>query len=157
MNRRTRTGLGRFAAPLIVIGLLSGCAGPSSGLDGATGQELQSRVVGVANAAAAGDTAGAIEALDALEARLAEAESSGSVSTDRASAIRAAIATVRADLTPAVETPAPTVEPSAPPEPATPVEDEDDDSGDDGNGNNGNGNGNGNNNNGNNGNGKKDK
>lgn len=162
-----------FAAPLLVVALLSGCATPNTGLDADTGRELQQGVVAVADAAAAGDTAGAVAALDALEARVAEAEADGSVSASRLTDIRAAIATVRADLSPVVETPAPTPTPTPTPssvepvEPAAPVDDGADEPGDDGGPGNGNGNGNdggkngdkgnnGNNGNGN-GNGKKDK
>lgn len=160
-----------FAAPLLVVALLGGCASPDAGLDADTGRELQQGVVLVADAAAAGDTTGAIAALDALEARLAEAEADGSVSASRLSEIRSAIATVRADLSPVVETPAatptPTPTPSSvePVEPAAPVDDGADEPGDDGgpgNGNDGDKGDNGKNgdkgNNGNgNGNGKKDK
>jgi hypothetical protein len=159
-----------FAAPLLVVALLGGCASPDAGLEADTGRELQQGVVLVADAAAAGDTAGAIAALDALEARLAEAEADGSVSASRLTDIRSAIATVRADLSPVVETPAPTPTPTPssvePVEPAAPVDDGADEPGDDGGPGNGNGNGNdggggkngdkGNNGNGN-GNGKKDK
>jgi hypothetical protein len=168
-KNRARVLLG---APLLVVALLGGCASPDAGLEADTGRELQQGVVLVADAAAAGDTAGAIAALDALEARLAEAEADGSVSASRLTDIRAAIATVRVDLSPVVETPAPTLTPTPssvePVEPAAPVDDGADEPGDDGGPGNGNGNGNdggggkngdkGNTGNGNgNGNGKKDK
>ena len=143
MRNSWNRGLRLFAAPLVVVALLSGCAGPAADLDANTGRDLQSRVLVVANAAADGDTAGALAALDALEAQLAAAEAAGTVSATRAADIRAAIALVRADLSPAVETPTPTPEPSSvePTEPAAPVEDDGggDDSGNNGNkGNNGN-------------------
>lgn len=130
MRRRTRR-ITLFTAPLIVIALLSGCAGRSGDVEAATGRDLQNRVVAVAEAAAAGDTTGALSALDALEAQLAEAEASGSVSATRAESIRAAIAVVRSDLQPAVETPAPSAEPTTV-EPAATEEPADDGSGDDG-------------------------
>lgn len=155
MRNSWNRGLRLLAVPLVVVALLSGCAGPAAGLDASTGRDLQSRVLVVANAAADGDTAGALAALDALEAQLAAAEAAGTVSATRAADIRAAIALVRADLSPAVETPAPTPEPSsvAPAEPVSPAEDDGaaDDSDDDGNGNDPGNNGNGNGNNGNNG------
>lgn len=157
MRNSWNRGLRLLAAPLVVVALLGGCAGPAADLDASTGRDLQSRVLVVANAAADGDTAGALAALDALEAQLAAAEAAGTVSATRAADIRAAIALVRADLSPAVETPAPTPEPSsvAPAEPVSPAEDDGagDDSDGDGNGNDpgNNGNGNGNGNNGNNG------
>ena len=143
MRNSWNRGLRLLAAPVIVVALLSGCTGPAADLDASTGRDLQSRVLVVANAAADGDTAGALTALDALEAQLAAAEAAGTVSATRAADIRAAIALVRADLSPAVETPTPTPEPSsvAPAEPAAPVEDDGggDDSGNNGkNGNNGN-------------------
>lgn len=154
MRNPWNRGLRLLAAPVVVVALLSGCAGPAADLDASTGRDLQSRVLVVANAAADGDTAGALAALDALEAQLAAAEAAGTVSATRAADIRAAIALVRADLSPAVETPAPTPEPSsvAPVEPVSPVEDDGggDDS-DDGNGDDPGNNGNGNGNNGNNG------
>ncbi|MBD8104356.1 hypothetical protein [Plantibacter sp. CFBP 8775] len=157
MRNSWNRGLRLLAAPVVVVALLSGCAGPAADLDASTGRDLQSRVLVVANAAADGDTAGALAALDALEAQLAAAEAAGTVSATRAADIRAAIARVRADLSPAVETPAPTPEPSsvAPVEPVSPVED---DGGGDDSGNNGNNGNNGNKgNNGNNGKDKKDK
>lgn len=150
MRNSWNRGLRLLAVPLVVVALLGGCAGPAADLDASTGRDLQSRVLVVANAAADGDTAGALAALDALEAQLAAAEAAGTVSATRAADIRAAIALVRADLSPAVETPAPTPEPSsvAPAEPVSPAGD---DSDDDGNGNDPGNNGNGNGNNGNNG------
>lgn len=155
MRNSWNRGLRLLAVPLVVVALLGGCAGPAADLDASTGRDLQSRVLVVANAAADGDTAGALAALDALEAQLAAAEAAGTVSATRAADIRAAIALVRADLSPAVETPAPTPEPSsvAPAEPVSPAEDDGagDDSDDDGNGNDPGNNGNGNGNNGNNG------
>jgi len=169
MTRPKNRAQALFAAPLLVIALLSGCASSDAGLEADTGRELQQGVVLVADAAAAGDTVGAIAALDALEARLAEAEAAGSVSASRLTDIRAAIATVRADLSAVVETPAPTPTPTPTPssvepvEPAAPVDDGADEPGDDGGPGNGNGNDGGgkngdkgNNGNGN-GNGKKDK
>ncbi|MBF4570453.1 hypothetical protein ITJ57_16930 [Plantibacter sp. VKM Ac-2880] len=122
-----------FAAPLLVVALLGGCASPDAGLEADTGRELQQGVVLVADAAAAGDITGAIAALDALEARLAEAEADGSVSASRLTDIRAAIAAVRADLSPVVETPTPTPQPSSvePAEPVAPVDDGADEPGDD--------------------------
>lgn len=164
MRNSWNRGLRLLAAPVVVVALLSGCAGPAADLDASTGRDLQSRVLVVANAAADGDTAGALAALDALEAQLAAAEAAGTVSATRAADIRAAIALVRADLSPAVETPAPTPEPSSlePAEPVSPAEDDgagddsDDGNGDDP-GNNGNGNDNGNNGNNGNGKDKKDK
>lgn len=158
MRNPWNRGLRLLAAPVVVVALLSGCAGPAADLDASTGRDLQSRVLVVANAAADGDTAGALAALDALEAQLAAAEAAGTVSATRAADIRAAIALVRADLSPTVETPAPTPEPSSiePTEPVAPVEDDGggDDSDDDGNGNDPGNNGNDNGNNGNNGSGK---
>jgi hypothetical protein len=148
MRNSWNRGLRLLAAPVVLVALLSGCAGPATDLDASTGRDLQSRVLVVAYAAADGDTAGALAALDALEAQLAAAEVAGTVSATRAADIRAAIARVRVDLAPTVETPTPTPEPSSaePAEPVTPVDDDGggDDSDDDGNGkspgNNGNGN-----------------
>jgi hypothetical protein len=158
MRNSWNRGLRLLAAPVVVVALLSGCAGPAADLDASTGRDLQSRVLVVANAAADGDTAGALAALDALEAQLAAAEAAGTVSATRAADIRAAIARVRVDLAPTVETPTPTPEPSSaePAEPVTPVDDDGggDDSDDDGNGKGPGNNGNGNKGNNGNGNGK---
>jgi hypothetical protein len=161
MRNSWNRGLRLLAAPVVVVALLSGCAGPAADLDASTGRDLQSRVLVVANAAADGDTAGALAALDALEAQLAAAEAAGTVSATRAADIRAAIARVRVDLAPTVETPTPTPEPSSaePAEPVTPVDDDGggDDSDDDGNGKGPGNNGNGNKGNNGNGNGKDNK
>lgn len=150
MNRSRRSAaLSAFVAPLILVAVLTGCTSTSDGLDVSTGKELQNSVLLVGNAAAGGDTAGAIAALDTLAAQLTAAEAAGTVSAARAADIRAAIERVRSDLAPIVETPTP--EPVA----TDPVVPTDDDGGDDkDSGNNGK---NGNNGNNGNGNGKKDK
>lgn len=155
MNRSRRSAaLSAFVAPLILVAVLTGCTSSSDGLDASTGQELQNSVLLVGNAAADGDTAGAIAALDGLAAQLTAAEAAGTVSAARAAEIRAAIDRVRSDLAPVVETPTPEPVATVPADPVTPTDD-DDDGDDEDSGNNGNGNGNSGNNG--NGNGKKDK
>jgi hypothetical protein len=161
-HARMRAGA---VAVVLAVGLgLSGCVAGSVDITAETGEQLQSTVLAVADQAAAGDSAGALATLDALQARLDEAVAAGDVSAERAAAIQQAIDLVRADLQP-VTTPEPVPEP----EPAAPVEvtetaapaptegDDDGDDGDDaddetpgnGNGNSGNGNGNSGNGNGN--------
>jgi hypothetical protein len=69
---------------------------------------MQESVAAVTQAAAAGDPAGAIAALDSLEAQLKEDTASGAISADRSAQIQASIDLVRADLTAALPEPSPT-------------------------------------------------
>ena len=108
----------RLAAALAGVALvagLSGCASPA--LDEAAGSQLQESVVAIADAAAAGDLAGAVGGLDELQTELDAAIAADRVTAARAARIQAAIDAVRTDLaslqaaTAPVETPAP-VEPT---------------------------------------------
>jgi hypothetical protein len=76
---------------------------------------MQASVVAVTQAAAVGDPAGAITALDALEEQLKQDTASGAISAERAAEIQASIDLVRADLTAALPAPAPEPEPAPAP------------------------------------------
>lgn len=127
MNR-----LRRFAVTAALAGALalSGCAATSTDLADATAGTMQQSVVLIAERAAAGDIAGALAELDALQARLDAAEGAGTISAERAGRVQQRIDLVRADLlalatqpTP-VTTPVPTEEPVDAPEqppPSTPT------------------------------------
>jgi hypothetical protein len=75
---------------------------------------MQESVSAVTDAAAAGDPAGALAALDALEAQLKEDTASGAISADRSARIQASIDLVRADLTAALPAPEPVQTEDAP-------------------------------------------
>jgi len=137
----------RVAVTLAAIGLsLSGFAGCSPApvaLSEEVSTDMQSGVVAVAEAAAAGDPVSALARLDELQQKLDAALAVGDVSAERADAIQSAIDTVGADLAP---TPEPTVEPQPEPtaDPGVTDDGDDDNSGpgnNNGNGNSGNGKG----------------
>lgn len=86
------------AAILMLASALVACAPVDSGLHRDAARQLQERVLGVSQAAAGNDPAGALSALERLEADLAAASSSGQVSEDRRRSIMTAVAAVRADL-----------------------------------------------------------
>jgi ribosomal protein S20 len=91
----------RLTSALVVVllgaGALAGCAAtPELNADAAKG--LQTSVQTVASHAAAGDSAAAVTALDALQAQLDEAVANDEISDDRATAVQAKIDLVRADL-----------------------------------------------------------
>jgi len=138
MRRVTLT----FAAVALSVAVFSGCSPTPTALSEEVSTDMQSGVVAVAEAAAAGDPASAMARLDELQLRLDAALAAGEVSAERADAIQAAIDTVRADLVPSPE---PTTEPV--PEPT--VDQGVTDDGDDENDNSGPGNNNGNDNGGN--------
>jgi hypothetical protein len=117
------TGIrGRLAAlvggALLVAAALTGCASDSSPVQPSTATQLQSGVLSVTVAAAAGDYPGAAAALDAVQADLLTAAATGQVTGTRATEIQAAIDGVTADLAAlatAANTPTATpVEPLAP-------------------------------------------
>ena len=112
--------LSLIGAPLLAATiLLAGCAPSTPALSSEISEQLQNDVVALANAAAAGDTAGAQGALAVLETRLAEGLAANTITADRGESIQAAVELVRADLA-ALTTPE--VEPTTPTETATPVE-----------------------------------
>lgn len=92
-----------FTAALLLAAPLAGCASVETGLQRDAARQLQARVLGVSEAAAANDPAGALESLDALEADLGTSARNGDVSEDRHRTISTIIAAVRADLTTVIE------------------------------------------------------
>ncbi len=97
MNAR----LAAFAAAVaLTAGALAGCATTPGDISSGTAGELQTTVVAIAESAAAGDAAGALAQLDALQQQLDAAVADGSVSAERAAAIQSRIDLVRADLQP---------------------------------------------------------
>lgn len=102
-NRAGTTGIrGRLAAlvggTLLVAAALTGCASEGSPVQPSTATPLQSGVLSVTEAAAAGDYPGASAALDAVQADLLTAAATGQVTGTRATEIQAAIDSVTADL-----------------------------------------------------------
>ena len=112
--RRSLIGAPILAATI----LLAGCAPSTPALSAEVSEQLQNDIVALANAAAAGDTAGAQGALAVLETRLAEGLAANTITADRGESIQAAVELVRADLTAMTE---PEVEPT-PSETPAPVE-----------------------------------
>ena len=98
-----------LATGAVVLGTLAGCAPTPTDMAASAANQLQSAVAAVTQSAAAGDIAGAITHLDALERRLREATAAGDIPADRSAKIEASISLVRADLTAALPTPTPTV------------------------------------------------
>ena len=89
-----------LAALALSAGVLAGCAPTPSEISSAVSTELQTTVVAIADAAAAGDAATALAELDQLQQQLDAALADGSVSAERAAAIQTRIDLVRADLQP---------------------------------------------------------
>ncbi|KQQ22241.1 hypothetical protein ASF48_03255 [Rathayibacter sp. Leaf299] len=114
------------AAVVTAVLLLSGCSAADPSIDDATAQTLDDAVVAVAERASADDFAGALTELEALQAALAAALTSGSVTQERAASIQAEVDVVRGDLeaaTAAGEAPEPApVETEEAPDPEEPVE-----------------------------------
>jgi hypothetical protein len=105
----------RMAAALaITVGAaaLAGCTGSVPDIEVTAAKQLQSSVVAIAQSAAAGDAAGALSRLNALQSAVQADTASGAISGERAAVIRAAIAKVRADLTAAAHSTPPTAAPS---------------------------------------------
>ncbi|SDZ10260.1 hypothetical protein [Herbiconiux ginsengi] len=102
MSRRRRQML--VTIPFALAVALSGCAtGAPAEIASGTGELMQSTVVTAAEQAAAGDSAGALATLDALQEQLDTASSAGDLSASRATAIQGAIDQVRSDLRSAPE------------------------------------------------------
>ncbi|MCU1516361.1 MAG: hypothetical protein JWQ75_1082, partial [Pseudarthrobacter sp.] len=85
--QRRRRGTGAraavVAAALVLAGAFTGCAPADTGLQRGAATQLQERVLGVSQAAAANDHAAALAGLDSLEADVATAVRFGQVSEDR--------------------------------------------------------------------------
>ena len=111
MNIRSRL-TARVAAVLLVAATLTACSGPAPELATPTAERLQSGVLGVTTAAAAGDFAGAQSALTAVQADLLAAAAAGQVSAARSAEIQSAINLVTGDLAAAIEASIPTPTPT---------------------------------------------
>ena len=98
LRRMPRTRGLAAAAALLLAGSLAACGPANTGLQHDAARQLQERVLGVSQAAAANDPASGLAALDGLEADLAAAVGNGQVSEDRRRSIMTAAAAVRADL-----------------------------------------------------------
>jgi hypothetical protein len=95
--------LASYIAALVLVALLAGCGSVETGLQRDAAQQLQARVLGVSEAAAANDPARALRSLDDLETELETSARNGDVSEERHRKISTIIAAVRADLTGVVE------------------------------------------------------
>jgi hypothetical protein len=95
----SRRGVVPFIAARTLSALLSGCGPAETDLQQAIARQLQSRVMRVSEAAAAGDRDAALKALDVLAVDLETSAGKGEVSADRKRRISTVIAAVRADLT----------------------------------------------------------
>lgn len=98
---RQRIALGLVAAG-IAAGAAAGCSPVPPDLDPAASRELQSRALAVTSAAASGDPATGLRALDELVDHVTRAAADGEVSFKRHQSIMKAVETVRADLRSAV-------------------------------------------------------
>lgn len=96
-----RTAATLLTAFVLVVGL-AGCAPSGGGYSATTAQTLQSDVLSVSEAAAAGDPATALARLDELDARLLDLLAKGAVDQARFDSVSAAIALVRGDLEAAI-------------------------------------------------------
>lgn len=96
MSERRRRLL--TTAALLIGFALAGCSTSTAGLDAQLSGDWQTRVVAIADHAAAGDHAAALDELAVLEREAAEARESGSISAERAAIIQQSIALVRSDL-----------------------------------------------------------
>ncbi|MET4589930.1 hypothetical protein [Arthrobacter sp. 754] len=102
-GRRSATrGWAQALVALVLAGSLASCAPAETGLQRDAARQLQERVLGVSQAAAANDHAAALTALDGLEKELAAAAEKGQVSDERRRTVMTVITAVRADLTDAV-------------------------------------------------------
>ncbi len=111
MTVRSRLSTGVVAA-LLVAATLTACSGPSPDMATPTADKLQSGVLGVSTAAAAGDFSGAQSALTAVQADLLTAAAAGQVSAARSAEIQSAINLVTVDLADAIEASRPTPTPT---------------------------------------------
>ena len=91
-----------WSATLLAAGLLSGCSTNDSGLQRDAARQLQARVLEVTQASSQNDPAGALKALEGLEAELQAAQAKGQISEDRRRNITTIATAVRADLDDAV-------------------------------------------------------
>ncbi|WP_104192257.1 mucin-associated surface protein [Cryobacterium sp. Y82] len=96
MNRRHRLTL---AAATLFLLPLTGCTATAVDLPPTTAEQLQTEILAISEASAAGDFANAQSLLTAMQANLRTAAASGQVSAERSASIQSAINLVRDDLT----------------------------------------------------------
>ena len=109
----------RVLVILAAVLLVAGCSTEPTPIDATVSAELQTGVVEIAEAAAAGDFEAGLTRLDELQAQLDTAIDEGGVTTQAAVAIQSAIDTVRADLV-TLSTPEPEPTPVEPEKPEKP-------------------------------------
>jgi hypothetical protein len=123
MSRARTDHVWRGIRTAVLAGILTftmaGCS--PSDLSAATADDLQVSVVSIADAAAAGDTATALAAVDGLQQQLTAALDAGTVRAERGARIQAALDQVRADLQALVPTPTPEPSEEAPTAPVDPT------------------------------------
>lgn len=107
------------AGLLLTLTALVGCSGAQADLQESAAGRLQSSVLEVTTAAAAGNYETARLALNALQAHVLTAAAAGQVTAARSAEIQSAINLVQADLTAAIvaSTPTPTPTPTRTEEP----------------------------------------
>ena len=98
---RMRRGVGAALGAGVLALALTACGGT----DATPTDALQTGVVAIADAAAAGDTTSALAEVDALQQQLTEALDDGTITADMAARIQAALDLVRADLTALIPVP----------------------------------------------------
>jgi hypothetical protein len=91
-----------IAAAALAGGLLAGCGTGNSGLERDAARQLQARVLEVTQASSQDDPAGALRALEGLDAELTAAQDRGDISDERRRNITTIATAVRADLEEAV-------------------------------------------------------
>jgi hypothetical protein len=94
---------------------LGGCGGDEPTLSSGAADELHAQVSAVRDAAGEGDRDAALEALDALRARVRELESGGSLAEADADALRRGIGRAKRRVRREVAAPAPTATPTPTP------------------------------------------
>jgi hypothetical protein len=101
-----RPGIGasavKWAAAVLVAGLLGGCAPGDTGLQRDAARQLQARVLEVTQASSQNDPAAALKALEGLEAELEAAQAKGQITEERRRTITTVATAVRADLDDAI-------------------------------------------------------
>jgi hypothetical protein len=121
MNRTvTARAIAVLAGMTLAVVSLTGCSNAPADLSASTASRLQTGVLAVSTQAAGGDYAAAQSALGAVQGDLLAAAAAGSVSSQRAAQIQAAINLVGADLSAAIEASKPT--PTSEPAPVVTVE-----------------------------------
>ncbi len=98
-------------AIFLAVAVLASCSSTPANLQESTAERLQSGVLEVATAAAAGDYVSAQAALAVVEADLLTATADGQVTAARSAEIQSAINLVKTDLADAIAASTPTPEP----------------------------------------------